>query len=117
MMKEILPDNSFNNVAVESGWVKLCPYLEVRPPHPMAASQDMNAKDVMEIFDFYKGENSEKPFESFMEHFKRMPVIPRAGETKLSSFLRMIRLLKIARKSGMTPYKTTRFLHKAGIET
>ena len=102
--------------AIESGWVKFCPFLEVTPAHPMAAHEDASSKSVMEIYDYFKEINPNSPMAAFKELFNRLPVIPRAGETRLSQTLKAIKLLKIVRESELTGANTRKALKHLGIK-
>lgn len=101
---------------VESEWVKLCPYLQVRAPHPLVADQDMNTKDVREIYDFFRGEDPKDAVGTFLKHFNRLPQIPGPGESKISQVLMSIRLMKMLRQAKLTEAQTKDTLGKMGIK-
>lgn len=101
----------------EVGWVKICPFLEVRAPHPLLAEQDSGSKDVKEIYEFFQSEDPHDPMGKFMEHYNRLASIPSPGETKLQQVLRSVRLINIMRQAKMSEKHTKKALSKMGIKT
>lgn len=102
--------------SVESGWVKLCPFLEVTPAHPLSAHNDSESKSVIEIYEFCKGMNPNSPLSEFKKLFNRLPVIPKPGETRLTQTLKAIKLLKIAQDALDTHNNTKKALKHLGIK-
>lgn len=84
---------------METEWVKLCPMLQIEPPHPLAGDFDSRTKEVMEIYDFFKEVEPLNPVGAFLEHFNRLPVSPSIHETKIGQVTKSVRLLKLARKT------------------
>lgn len=105
-----------DSTQVESGWVNMCPYLEVRAPHPLVADQDPTTKDVKEVYEFFKSEDSQDPMGKFLEQYNRLPRIPGPGETKMAQVLRAVRLIKIMRQAKVTEKQTIKTLEKMGIK-
>lgn len=104
-------------LGVESEWVKLCPYLQVRAPHPLVADQDPTTKDVREIYDFFKGEDSKDTVGTFLKHYNNLPQIPGVGETKIHQVLTSIRLMKMVRQAKLTGEQAKKALNSLGIKT
>lgn len=105
---------NINGVSTE--WVKICPFLEVNPPHPLMADVDERARKVQDIYDFFKERNPNGPMEGFKEIYNRLPIIPEAGETKLSQVMRIVNLMKISRDAMGTRRKTQNALKKLGVK-
>lgn len=101
---------------MESEWVNLCPYLQVRPPHPLVADQDPCARDVKEVYEFFKNEDPQDAMGKFMAHYNQLPTIPGPGESKISQVLRSIRLVKILRQAKFSQKQTLKALEKIGIK-
>lgn len=102
--------------AVESGWVKFCPLLEVTPAHPLAAKEDEATRSVMEIYDYFRGLNPNNPLMEFKSFYNQLPVIPKQGETRLSQALKAVKLLRIAREALDTHNNTKKALKHLGIK-
>lgn len=101
---------------IESEWVKLCPYLQVRAPHPLIADQDVNTRDVREIYDFFKEEDPKDTIGTFLKHFNQLSTIPGPGETKIAQVLMSIRLKKMIRQAKLTGKQAEDTLKKLGIK-
>ena len=105
-----------NEVPIESGWVNLCPYLEVTPAHPLMAKDDPTSKSVMEIYNYCVEVSPNSPVSEFKKLFNRLPAIPKQGETKLSQALKAIKLLRISRDAIATQSNTKKALKYLGIK-
>lgn len=101
---------------MESEWVKLCPYLGVTPPHPLVAQQDQTAKEVMDIYSFFKERNPTDPFQAFVKHYTALAKKPGMNESKLSQIKNSISLLKIVRESGLLRRRTEKQLRDMGVK-
>lgn len=83
---------------MESDWVKLCPYLEVIPPHPLYSEKDNEIKEIVEIRDFFTERNKEDYMIPFLDYFLKLPMIPSENQSKIQQVLKSIRLMKVANK-------------------
>lgn len=86
---------------METEWVKLCPMLQIEPPHPLAGDFDIRTRDVMEIYSFFKEEAPDYPIDAFLDHFNRLPVAPSMYENKIQQVMKSVRLMKLAKKTRM----------------
>lgn len=80
---------------IESDWVKICPFLAVTPPHPLASEYDDSVKKVRDIYSFFASRKPEAPIEAFLEHYSRLARIPNISETKLQQVYNSVNMLKI----------------------
>ena len=102
---------------VESvGWVQICPYLGVTPPHPLVAKQDSIGKQVMSIYDFFKDENPTDPMGSFTKHYTSLAKETGLKETKLQQMMNSINMIKVARNAKTLYNRTRRNLGRVGIK-
>lgn len=108
-------DNPTAPIGVESEWVRLCPYLQVRAPHPLIADQDRTTKDVREIYDFFKDQDPKDAVGTFLKHYNKLPQIPGVGESKIGQVLMSIRLMKMVKQAKLTEVQTKKTLEKLGI--
>ena len=105
-----------NLQGVESSWVQLCPFLGVRPPHPLIAKQDPLGKQVMELYDFFKQENPSDPMGAFTKHYASLAKETGLKETKLQQMTNSINMIQVARNAKTLYNRTKRSLGNVGIK-
>ena len=105
-----------DEATVDTGWVKICPLLQIEAPHPLAGDHDVKSREVKAIYDYFRAENPSDPYGEFKKIYNRLPVIPEAGETKLAQLKRVVSLLKISRDALSTSRSTRKALKTLGIK-
>lgn len=79
-------------------WVKLCPYLQFEQPHPLDYDKDIKIKPVVLVYNYFKDKCGDKYLNGFLDHYNKLPSIPRYGQTKLEQVVESINLLNLANK-------------------
>ena len=100
---------------MEAEWVKLCPYLGVVPPHPLVANQDQTAKDVIEIYDYFKENFPDDPFKGFVKHYTTLAKTP-INENKITQMKNSINLFKVLKQAKLLQRRTEKQLRDSGIK-
>lgn len=83
---------------IKSEWVKLCPYLELDPPNPLASDFKEKTKDLMKVYEFFKERNPQNFMHDFLKHYTKLPQRTKSGESKIEQVMKSINLIKIAQK-------------------